>query len=142
MQPWEARKWTAMGDLGLVRADYIEFLRAVTPNNAEDNMNQLRRFNMGQIGDVDCPVFDGLYDYCAVRGFASSAVIQSCNPNISPYFAVHLPTRAQLYAGGSVTGAAMLANKEAELAFNWSGKCAFQHLLCRGGGMLSAWAPC
>lgn len=22
---------------------------------------------MGQIGDVDCPVFDGVYEYCQVR---------------------------------------------------------------------------
>ncbi|KAL6764497.1 hypothetical protein V8C86DRAFT_2471108 [Haematococcus lacustris] len=71
--------------------DYIDFLRVVTPNNAEDHMNQLRRFNMGQIGDVDCPVFDGVYEYC------------------------------QIYSGGSVTGAAMLATGQADIAFNWSG---------------------
>jgi acetoin utilization deacetylase AcuC-like enzyme len=43
------------------------------------------------IGDVDCPVFDGIYDYCA------------------------------LYAGGSVSGAAALAAGKADMAFNWSG---------------------
>jgi hypothetical protein len=53
--------------LCILCADYIDFLRVVTPNNAEEHMNQLRRFNMGQIGDVDCPVFDGVYEYCAVR---------------------------------------------------------------------------
>lgn len=47
-------------------ADYIDFLRSVTPGNAEDHLNQLRRFNMGQVGDVDCPVFDGVYEYCQV----------------------------------------------------------------------------
>ncbi|GFH29185.1 histone deacetylase 1/2, partial [Haematococcus lacustris] len=46
---------------------------------------------MGQIGDVDCPVFDGVYEYC------------------------------QIYSGGSVTGAAMLATGQADIAFNWSG---------------------
>jgi len=71
--------------------DYIDFLRTVTPNNAEDHMNQLRRFNMGQIGDVDCPVFDGVYEFC------------------------------QLYCGGSVAGAAALCEKKVDIAFNWSG---------------------
>lgn len=30
-------------------------------------MLQMRRFNMGAVGEADCPVFDGLLDYCAVR---------------------------------------------------------------------------
>ena len=30
-------------------------------------MLQMRRFNMGAVGEADCPVFDGLFDYCAVR---------------------------------------------------------------------------
>lgn len=46
--------------------DYIDFLRVVTPGTAEESLNQLRRFNMGQIGDVDCPVFEGVYEYCQV----------------------------------------------------------------------------
>ena len=29
-------------------------------------MLQMRRFNMGAVGEADCPVFDGLFDYCAV----------------------------------------------------------------------------
>mmetsp|Transcript_26859 Transcript_26859/g.69262 ORF Transcript_26859/g.69262 Transcript_26859/m.69262 type:complete len:660 (+) Transcript_26859:156-2135(+) len=71
--------------------DYIDFLRNVTPGNAEDHLNQLRRFNMGQVGDVDCPVFDGVYEYC------------------------------QLYSGGSVNGATLVAQGKADLALNWSG---------------------
>ncbi len=54
-------------------ADYIDFLKNVTPGNVEDHLNQLKRFNMGQIGDVDCPVFDGVYEYCQVRGRAQGA---------------------------------------------------------------------
>ena len=30
-------------------------------------MAQLRRFNIGLQGEADCPVFDGLYQYCQVR---------------------------------------------------------------------------
>ncbi|KAG2437411.1 hypothetical protein HXX76_006063 [Chlamydomonas incerta] len=71
--------------------DYINFLRGVTPNTVDENMMQLRRFNMGIAGEADCPVFDGLYEYC------------------------------QTYAGGSVDGAAQLATGNAEIAFNWSG---------------------
>lgn len=66
--PWQTpRGWLC--DLTFccnMHTDYIEFLRTVTPNNAEEYQNQLRRFNMGMIGDVDCPVFDGCYDFCAV----------------------------------------------------------------------------
>lgn len=29
-------------------------------------MLQMRRFNMGAVGEADCPVFDGLLEYCAV----------------------------------------------------------------------------
>ena len=29
---------------------------------------QMRRFNLGPVGEADCPVFDGMFDYCAVRG--------------------------------------------------------------------------
>ncbi|KAG2453086.1 hypothetical protein HYH02_002418 [Chlamydomonas schloesseri] len=71
--------------------DYINFLRGVTPNTVDENMMQLRRFNMGIAGEADCPVFDGLYEYC------------------------------QTYSGGSVDGAAQLASGNAEIAFNWSG---------------------
>lgn len=49
-----------------VHADYIDFLRTVTPNSVDEHMNQLRRFNMGSAGEADCPVFDGLFEYCQV----------------------------------------------------------------------------
>jgi len=71
--------------------EYIGFLKTVSPNNVEEFMTQLRRFNMGLAGEADCPVFDGLYQYC------------------------------QTYSGGSVDGAAALATQKAEIAFNWSG---------------------
>jgi histone deacetylase 3 len=41
--------------------EYIDFLRSVTPHNIQQFTKSLTNFNVGQ----DCPVFDGLYDFCA-----------------------------------------------------------------------------
>jgi hypothetical protein len=48
--------------------EYIQFLKTVTPDNQDEYMNQLRRFNMGVAGESDCPVFDGMYEFCQVGG--------------------------------------------------------------------------
>ncbi|CAA2983994.1 histone deacetylase 19-like [Olea europaea subsp. europaea] len=40
--------------------DYVSFLRRITPDNQQDHLRQLKRFNVGD----DCPVFDGLYSFC------------------------------------------------------------------------------
>ncbi len=72
-----ARVWQSLVGFGLwpccdsrprhsPNTDYINFLRGVTPNIVDENMTQLRRFNMGIAGEADCPVFDGLYEYCQV----------------------------------------------------------------------------
>ena len=47
-------------------ADYIAFLKLINPDNQEQYMQQLRRFNMGLPGEADCPAFDGLFEYCLV----------------------------------------------------------------------------
>lgn len=47
-------------------ADYINFMRQVTPETTQEYMTQLKRFNMGSPGESDCPVFDGMYEYFAV----------------------------------------------------------------------------
>ena len=49
------------------RADYVAFLKNVTPDNQDEYMVQMRRFNLGPVGEADCPVFDGMFEYCAVR---------------------------------------------------------------------------
>ncbi len=67
--------------------DYVHFLRNTTPDNMHEFLTQLQRFNVGE----DCPLFDGLYDYC------------------------------QLYTSGSVGGAVRLNNGEADIAINWGG---------------------
>ena len=40
--------------------DYVNFLRSITPETQQDQLRQLKRFNV----DEDCPVFDGLYSFC------------------------------------------------------------------------------
>eukprot|EP01018_Ginkgo_biloba_P034375 Gb_07358 [translate_table: standard] len=67
--------------------DYVAFLRGITPETQADQMKALKRFNVGD----DCPVFDGLYQYC------------------------------QTYAGGSVGGAVKLNHKLCDIAINWAG---------------------
>ncbi|KAK9823172.1 hypothetical protein WJX72_000831 [[Myrmecia] bisecta] len=71
--------------------DYVDFLRNVTPDNQEEYLVQMRRFNLGPVGEADCPVFDDMYEYCRV------------------------------YTGGSVNGAALMNAGEAEICLNWAG---------------------
>lgn len=67
--------------------DYIDFLRLITPDNMSEYSKQLVRFNVGE----DCPVFDGMYQFC------------------------------QISAGGSLGGAVKLNHNEADIAINWAG---------------------
>jgi len=46
---------------------------------------------LSQIGEIDCPVFDGIFPYC------------------------------QILAGGSIDGAYSLIDGTADIAVNWSG---------------------
>ncbi|XP_065179815.1 histone deacetylase 1-like [Sycon ciliatum] len=67
--------------------DYIKFLRTIRPDNIGEHSKQMPRFNVGE----DCPVFDGLFEFC------------------------------QLATGGSIAGAIKLNKKQADIAINWSG---------------------
>lgn len=68
--------------------DYISFLRKLTPDNVRLEIQKWgARFNIGD----DCPVFDGLFDFCATS------------------------------AGSSLLAAAHLARGSASIAINWSG---------------------
>jgi len=68
-------------------ADYIDFIKRVTPENQHEFAKQLQKFTVGD----DCPVFDGLHDYCRV------------------------------YTGGSIDGAKKLNHGLTDVAINWSG---------------------
>ena len=67
--------------------DYINFLKVITPDNMNDYTRQLQRFNVGE----DCPVFDGMFEFC------------------------------QMYTSGSIGGAARLNDDDADIVVNWSG---------------------
>ncbi|OWF45041.1 probable histone deacetylase 1-B [Mizuhopecten yessoensis] len=67
--------------------DYIKFLRSIRPDNMSEYNKQMQRFNVGE----DCPVFDGMYEFC------------------------------QLSTGGSVAGAVKLNKQASDIAINWAG---------------------
>jgi histone deacetylase 1/2 len=67
--------------------EYTQFLKVITPDNMSDHTKQLQRFNVGE----DCPVFDGMYQFC------------------------------QISAGGSIGGAVKLNRRQADIAINWAG---------------------
>ncbi|CAN8232351.1 unnamed protein product [Cochlearia groenlandica] len=69
--------------------DYVDFLASVSPESMADSGSAkiLSRFNM----DNDCPVFDGVFDFCRVS------------------------------AGGSIGAAVKLIGQEADIAINWGG---------------------
>ena len=61
-------------------ADYVNFLASVTPENQDEFLAQMRRFNLGAVGEADCPVFDGLFEYCRVgAGVASRGPAEGGN---------------------------------------------------------------
>lgn len=67
--------------------EYIEFLSRVTPQNIQGYTKYLSQFNVGD----DCPVFEGLFDFCS------------------------------MYTGASLDGATKLNNNCCDIAINWSG---------------------
>ena len=67
--------------------DYVNFLKSITPDNMSEYSRQLQRFNVGE----DCPVFDGLFEFC------------------------------RLYTSGSIGGASRLNDDLADICINWSG---------------------
>merc|ERR1719348_1637621 len=67
--------------------DYIKFLKHIRPDNMNDYQKQMQRFNVGE----DCPVFDGLFEFC------------------------------QISAGGSIAGAVKLNKRHTDVAVNWAG---------------------
>ncbi|CEJ89212.1 Putative Histone deacetylase [[Torrubiella] hemipterigena] len=67
--------------------DYIDFLQKVTPDNMDSYMREQGKYNVGD----DCPVFDGLFEFCGIS------------------------------AGGSMEGAARLNRQKCDVAVNWAG---------------------
>jgi acetoin utilization deacetylase AcuC-like enzyme len=69
--------------------DYISFLSKITPDNGRQYAASMQRFNAGDT--TDCPVFDGLFEFC------------------------------QYYTGASMDGAIQLCQNQTDIAINWSG---------------------
>ncbi|KAJ7630628.1 histone deacetylase complex, catalytic component RPD3 [Roridomyces roridus] len=67
--------------------EYVEFLNRITPSNMNSYVKEQHKYNVGD----DCPVFDGLFDYCSIS------------------------------AGGSMEGAARLSRDKCDIAINWAG---------------------
>ncbi len=67
--------------------EYIDFLAKVTPDNMDNYAKEQGKYNVGD----DCPVFDGLFEFCGIS------------------------------AGGSMEGAARLNRKKCDVAINWAG---------------------
>ncbi|KAI0935961.1 hypothetical protein AcW1_000332 [Taiwanofungus camphoratus] len=67
--------------------EYVEFLSRITPTNMNSFIKEQHKYNVGD----DCPVFDGLFEYCSIS------------------------------AGGSMEGAARLSRDKCDIAINWAG---------------------
>ncbi|KAJ9242137.1 hypothetical protein DTO271D3_8092 [Paecilomyces variotii] len=67
--------------------EYIDFLSKVTPDNMDSFAKEQGKYNVGD----DCPVFDGLFEFCGIS------------------------------AGGSMEGAARLNRNKCDIAINWAG---------------------
>ncbi|EPS35183.1 hypothetical protein H072_11577 [Dactylellina haptotyla CBS 200.50] len=67
--------------------EYVDFLWKVTPDNMEQFTKEQTKYNVGD----DCPVFDGLFEFCGISG------------------------------GGSMEGAARLNREKCDIAVNWAG---------------------
>jgi len=67
--------------------EYIDFLSKVTPDNMDNYAKEQGKYNVGD----DCPVFDGLFEFCGIS------------------------------AGGSMEGAARLNRGKCDVAVNWAG---------------------
>ena len=42
--------------------DYVDFLSKINPDNMKMYTNLMQKHNVGEY--TDCPVFDGLYEFC------------------------------------------------------------------------------
>ena len=50
--------------------DYMDFLQRVSPEQTEEISKYQQKFNLGE----DCPVWDGLYEFCALSAGGSICI--------------------------------------------------------------------
>ncbi|KAI8872432.1 histone deacetylase [Ramicandelaber brevisporus] len=87
MDVFQPRRATEQELLDFHAEDYIDFLKRVTPDTINDWSHMWTKFNIGE----DCPIFDGLYDFCSI------------------------------YAGGSLAAARKIIAGGTDIAINWGG---------------------
>uniref|UniRef100_A0A0V0JBF9 Histone deacetylase n=2 Tax=Schistocephalus solidus TaxID=70667 RepID=A0A0V0JBF9_SCHSO len=88
MQIYKAPKATMKDMITFHTQEYIEFLRDVTPTNLNMySKEKLLSYNVGE----DCPIFDGIYQFCS------------------------------MYTGASLQGAKYLNAGFTDIAINWAG---------------------
>jgi histone deacetylase 1/2 len=52
--------------------NYVDFLKNATPKNRKQfNKEILEKFNVGVEDGEDCPLFDGLYEFCQLSSGGS-----------------------------------------------------------------------
>ncbi|KAG6869183.1 histone deacetylase [Termitomyces sp. T159_Od127] len=81
--------------------EYIDFLSRITPNNMNSFIKEQHKYNVGD----DCPVFDGLFDYCSISAGGSMD---------SPIHNADLECFL-------TEGAARLSRDKCDIAINWAG---------------------
>ena len=88
MDLYQSRAATMAELTAFHKEDYIDFLRRVHPDLPHEvGQDGFYPYNMGD----DCPVFDGLFEYCS------------------------------LYAGASLDAARKITSNQSDIAINWSG---------------------
>lgn len=87
MEIYRAKPATAQEMTQFHTDDYVNFLQSITPDIMASQEEKAGRFNVGD----DCPVFDGLFEFCGIS------------------------------AGGSMEGAARLNRGKCDIAVNWAG---------------------
>lgn len=97
--------------------EYVEFLQRVTPQNiqAVGYTKYLSHFSVGD----DCPVFDGLFDFCAL-------VKQQTQRFFCNFFKIYVILFMRIsfylqYTGASLEGAQKLNHDHSDICINWSG---------------------
>ena len=65
--------WLCVGSAFVTVPD---FLQRVTPHNLQSETKSLTHFN---VGAADCPVFEGLYEFCSRYTGASLEAVEKLN---------------------------------------------------------------
>ena len=59
--------------------DYVDFLQRVTPHNSEEYTKFFQQYNVME----DCPIFDGLFEFCAKYTGGSLRAASMLNNDVS-----------------------------------------------------------